>query len=146
MAQVWLSALLMERGLAPASRFFTAIRLADKPRRAVLPVFFGQADACLISQSAFAVMTELNPQISAKTAILERSPGFVNLLTCATEHMEAGDRQRLVEETVSMHGHSDGQQVLTIIQMKRFFPFEPDDFKATEAVYRRYRRLMDQSN
>jgi hypothetical protein len=144
-AKVWLSTLLIERGLSPTENFFATIRPA-KPSRTVLPLFFGQADACVVSESTFKIMVELNPQVEKKIRILERSPGFVNLLVCATQNLAPEHRQWVLDELATLNDSPEGQQALTIMQMKRFFLSEPDYLKATEALYERHRQLLGRQN
>ena len=139
-ARMWLSTQLMARGLPPVSEFFATIRLT-KPSRTILPLFFGQADACIVSESALAVMIELNPQINRKIKLLDRSPKFVNLLVCGTKNISDVNTQRLHEEIEILSNTSDGQQALTIIQMKRFFEFDPEYLRATEALFNRHRQI-----
>lgn len=140
-ARIWLSTWLWRRGYEQVETFFSVIRVADKPSRAILPIFFGETDTCVVTESAFSVMTELNPQIKQKLTILARSPGFANLILCTTKQIDPLDKQRVFDEAMAMNESADGQQVLTIVQMKRIFRFEPHDFAATEALYRDYQEL-----
>jgi ABC-type phosphate/phosphonate transport system substrate-binding protein len=144
-ATEWLSSVLMERGLPPINTFFANVHHA-KPSRVVLPLFFGQANACVVSESTFTVMAELNPQVKRKINIEKRSPGFVNLLICGTKNMNPDDRLRVVEELATLNDHPEGQQALTIIQMKRFFRYEPDYLNATKALYDRHSKLLGRVN
>ena len=145
MARIWLSTLLMEKGCGPVTTFFNTIRLA-KPSRAILPVFFDQADACIVAESAYRVMTDLNPQIKQKISVLERSPGFVNLLICATKNLDPEDKKRVKEELSTLSEEREGQQALTIMQMNGVFPFKPEYIKATENLFHRHQRLMELQN
>lgn len=144
-ATVWLSTQLIARGLPQANDFFTTIRPA-KPSRTVLPLFFGQADACVVSESTFTLMGELNPQVDKKIRILKRSPGFVNLLVCGTKNLEPEHRRWVLQELATLNDNPEGQQALTIMQMKRFFLYEPNYLKATEALYERHRQLLAREN
>lgn len=137
-ACLWLDAVLKARGLPPHQVFFNSQRTSDKPSRILLPVFFGQADACVVSESAFAVMNELNPQIKKQLSILERSDGYVSMLISATDRLEDWARDMVMAETERMHTYPEGRQILTIMQMERFFEFKPDYLEATETLYRRY--------
>jgi hypothetical protein len=135
-AKLWLETVLEARGLPRLQLFFTTIRTGDKPSRTLLPVFFGQADACLISENAFTVTGELNPQIKEQLTIQERSPGYVTMLICATTRLEDWARDMVIKETERMHTYPDGQQILTIMQMKRFFDFKSQYLEATEKLRR----------
>ncbi len=75
--QMWLDTFLVKQGLTRSKYFFTNIKEVDKVSQAVLPVFFKQADACLVSRSGFETMVELNPQIGEQLAIQATSPGFI---------------------------------------------------------------------
>jgi phosphonate transport system substrate-binding protein len=144
-ATAWLTTLLIEHGLSPTDDFFATIRPA-KPSRTVLPLFFGQADACVVSESTFNVMGELNPQVEKKIRILYRSPGFVNLLVGATQNLAPEHRRWVLDELATLNNSPEGQQALTIMQMKRFFLSEPNYLKATEALYERHRQLLGRQN
>jgi ABC-type phosphate/phosphonate transport system substrate-binding protein len=139
-AKLWIDTLLQARGLPKHNLFFDILRTGDKPSRTLLPVFFGQADACVVSEDAFEVMNELNPQLKERLAVRLRSPGFINLLISATDRLEDWARDIVIEETARMNTSPDGQQILTTIQMKRFFPFKPEYLEATERIYQSQRR------
>jgi phosphonate transport system substrate-binding protein len=139
-AKLWLDTVLKARGLPPHQKFFNVLRTGDKPSRTLLPVFFGQADACVVSESSLAVMSELNPQLEEQLVVEERSAGYICILISATDRLEDWARDIVMEETMRMHTIADGQQILTIMQMKRFFPFKPKYLEATERIYRRQQR------
>jgi ABC-type phosphate/phosphonate transport system substrate-binding protein len=134
-ACLWLDAVLKSRGLPPHQIFFNSQRTGDKPSRILLPVFFGQADACVVPESAFAVINELNPQMEEKLVILERSAGYISILISATDRLEDWARNMVLAETERMHTYPEGRQILTIMQMKRFFKFKPEYLEATETLY-----------
>jgi ABC-type phosphate/phosphonate transport system substrate-binding protein len=142
MARIWLDVLLRSQNMPESRVFFNMVRQAEKPGRAVLPVFFGQADACVVAESAFAVLKELNPQIGSRLQVLQRSPGFVRVLICATDLMEPRDAGIITKEAVSLDEWPQGQQVLTIIQMKHLFGFEPEYLNATANLFRQYQQMV----
>jgi phosphonate transport system substrate-binding protein len=135
LAKVWGAMLLADRQATRFDAYFSSVRLADKPHRVVLPVFFGQTDMCIVSRSAYDLMLELNPQIAAKLTILEQSPEFVNIIICATETLDEWAKAIIHEEILAMHTHAVGRQALTLIQMQRFWDCDPVMLKATEALY-----------
>lgn len=139
-AKLWLNTVLEARGLPPHQKFFDVLRTGDKPSRTLLPVFFGQAEACVVSEIAFTVMSELNPQLKEQLVVEERSAGYISILISATERLEDWARDIVMEETTRMHTNPDGQQILTIMQMKRFFPFKPEYLQATERIYRNHQQ------
>jgi ABC-type phosphate/phosphonate transport system substrate-binding protein len=134
-ARLWMDTVLQAHRLPRHQEFFNILRMGDKPSRTLLPVFFGQADACVVSENVLSVMSELNPQIGKQLVVQERSEGFISILISATDRLEDWARDIVMEETERMHTIADGRQILTIMQMKRFFPFKPEYLKATERIY-----------
>jgi ABC-type phosphate/phosphonate transport system substrate-binding protein len=141
LVRLWLDTVLWQAGYPESGQFFTTIKRANKPSQVLLPVFFGQADACVITASAFALMAEFNPQIEKRLAPMIRSPQLVSLLVCATEHAAAGDQKLMLSEVKNFEQDATVQQALTIVQMKRVIPFRPEYFEATAAVIETYRQL-----
>jgi ABC-type nitrate/sulfonate/bicarbonate transport system substrate-binding protein len=140
MGRIWLDTLLWSRNLPESRVFFTVVRQAEKPAGAVLPVFFRQADACVVAESAFTVLKELNPQIGRRLQVLRRSPGFVRVLMCATDMMDSKEAKIITDEAAGLDKSPEGQQLLTIIQMKHLFRFEPEYLNATTNLFHRYQR------
>jgi hypothetical protein len=139
--RIWLETELNQMQLPKSGTFFTSIQAADKPTHLVLPVFFGQAEACLVTQSTYQTMVELNPQLGRKLQVLMRSPGVIKSLFCVADDLDP----RFVAETnrrlQAMHLTEDGQQLLMIFRFKRFFPFRAEDLEATERILNRYRTM-----
>jgi ABC-type phosphate/phosphonate transport system substrate-binding protein len=141
MSKRWLDTVLWEAGYPASDRFFTTIKQVNKTSQVLLPIFFGQADACVVTASAFALMAELNPQIETRLTVLERSPELVTMLLCATDQAEPEDREIILSEVKSVKGDPSLQQALTIVQMKRLIPFKQAYFQETETLFRHARDL-----
>ncbi len=139
--RIWLETELDRMQLPKSEMFFTAIQAADKPARLVLPVFFGQAEACLVTESAYLTMVELNPQLGQKLRILMRSPGVIKSLFCVADYLDPHFIAETKKRVHSMHLTEDGQQLMMIFRLKRFFPFRPEDLTATERILNRYRTM-----
>ena len=141
LSRLWMDTVLWKRGYRSCDLFFTQIKAAKKTSHQLLSVFFGQADACIISASAYAVMAELNPQIDTRLEVLDRSPPLVMLLLCATDLAEQDMRNALLTEAVSSDTDPAVRQALIMVQMERIIPFKQTWFEATEALFDTHRRL-----
>jgi phosphonate transport system substrate-binding protein len=137
---LWFETLLMREGALSARDFFLNVRETNKTSQAVLPVFFGQADACVVSHSAFGIMTELNPQLSQEIAVIALSAGYIRGVVCMSTsfHEKYGG---LVEEILSIHAEAQGKQILTLIKVNRMVPFESSYLETVEALLREHRAL-----
>ena len=139
--RIWLETELNQMQLPESKTFFTVISAAEKPTRLVLPVFFGQAEACLVTQSTYQTMVELNPQLGQKLRIIMRSPGVIKSLFCIADYLDPDFVAETKKRLHTMHLTEDGQQLLMIFRLKRFFPFRPQDLEATERILNRYRTM-----
>ena len=146
LSQIWLDHLLMEKGFAKSGRFFTKIRRVSKPGRAILPVFFKQADACIVPHHALDVIQELNPQIGRKVKSLKQSNGLIRLMICATDKPTQEDIDILIRESSQMEHNPDTLQAMTILQMKRFVPIREKDLEATEKLLSRQQKIVLQQS
>lgn len=138
LGRMWLETLLRDAELPKTDVFFQDISSADKPARIVLPVFFGQADACLVPESAYQTMVELNPQISQRLTILERSPGLIKTIHCVTDAMPGHMVNSFLERGMRMDDTVNGRQLLLIFHVKKNFVFNPTHLENSERIFRAY--------
>jgi len=76
-ALLFLNTHLLRNKLPEATGFFSSIIKKRKSSQAVLSVFFRQADACIANDEAFAIMSELNPQVGRQLKVIASSPEIV---------------------------------------------------------------------
>jgi hypothetical protein len=145
-SRFWLDTVMLESGLGSSDQFFTEIRRSQKPSRSVLPVFFGQVAACVVQAGALEVLCELNPQIEHRVRILKRSKDLVTLLLCSTQWADPGDVDKVVAAGIDAIHDPKSRQALTMVQMNRFYPFQPGYLDATAELYERHRRAMERRN
>ena len=141
LSRIWIDTILLGRGFPRSAEYFTKVKIVNKPGRAALPVFFSQADACVITQNALESMEELNPQIGRQLKILDRSEDLVRFIICATKEPTRKDIDTLVKESINMTLNPETQQTMTIIQMKRFFKFEPETLAYTEKLVLHHEKI-----
>ena len=145
-ARMWLDTVLAEAHLGTSQQFFSEIRRSPKTSRSILPVFFGQAAACVVPESALMVMKELNPQIGRRLRVIRRSESLAALLLCATPWADQGDIDLVVSSSNQAMNDPKSQQALTMVQMNRFFRFEPAYLAATENLYKRFVARIKRGN
>ena len=116
LATVWLDTLLLEQHLKRTSGFFGRVTLANKASRVALPVFFRQADACVVTRNSFAVMGELNPQLNTQLKILAVSPPVVPASFAFLANGASPHRQQILTEMSRLGENPAGQQILTLVQ------------------------------
>jgi phosphonate transport system substrate-binding protein len=119
LSPVWLDVLLAREGLEEPVRFFGHIVFANKPVRTVLPVFFRQEDACIVTRQSYDVLSELNPQLKKQLRVLASSPHFVSQVTCFRASLPPETLNRIIKASLAAPDTVTGKQMLTIFQCDR---------------------------
>jgi hypothetical protein len=118
-ASAWLSTLLDEGHFGQSEQFFASVTTDTKAARVVLPVFFGQVEACITSKHGFDTMCELNPQVGKDLiAIASSAPMILDFYVFHKGYH--GITREKFEKIYSTLGSSSaaGQQLGTLFQFK----------------------------
>jgi phosphonate transport system substrate-binding protein len=116
LAQPWLDTLLAQNGGKPTAEFVGKITQSLKLSKAILPVFFRQSDACVVTRTGFETMVELNPQLGKQLKIIASSPEVVPAVFCFREDYSPIFKEDLFAGIRDLHKSVAGQQVLTVFQ------------------------------
>jgi len=117
-AAAWLATLLAEQHLGTAESFFGSINLDTKVARVVLPVFFGQAEACLISKRGFEMMCELNPQVARDLTVIASSPLLVTCFYAFRKNYHGPNRDKFFNLRQTLLSSAAGRQIATLFQIE----------------------------
>jgi phosphonate transport system substrate-binding protein len=117
LAPLWLDEILLEAGRGTATNFFGQISLEPKLVKVVLPVFFRQQDACVVTRRGFEIMSEMNPQVQAQLRVLATSPGLVPSVGFLRIGFDSPLRDRMMYALRGLNTSASGAQVLTLFQI-----------------------------
>jgi phosphonate transport system substrate-binding protein len=120
LAPLWLDMILSESGLGTAAEHFGQVLKAQKLAQVVLPVFFHQQDACLVTRRGFETMCELNPQVRAQIRVLITSPELVPTMGFLRRDYDSPLRNALLTALRGVENSASGTQVLTLFQIDQF--------------------------
>jgi phosphonate transport system substrate-binding protein len=115
----------VEAGEDPSGVLFGRQTKEVKAAKVILPVFFGQADACVVPRTSFMDMAELNPQVGEQLRILATSPEVVSSFLCFREGYASRYRPQIEAAIRDLHLSSAGKQVLTVFGCEQIAPFPP---------------------
>jgi ABC-type phosphate/phosphonate transport system substrate-binding protein len=115
-ADAWLSTILDEGHFGPSEAFFASSTGDTKVARVVLPVFFGQADACLTSKRGFDTMCELNPQVAKELIAIASSPNIVVTFYIFHKNYHGVSRERFAKVYSDLGNSASGRQLATLFQ------------------------------
>lgn len=124
----WLECLALESGSGAPDSFFGRVEHAAKPSAAVLPVFFEQADACIIEGPAFDTMVEMNPQLGRQlTSLAVSEPLLYGVTLIARSGFTSNARrQEIFDSLAELHLEPSGRQILTLFGVDRLAPYKDE--------------------
>jgi len=136
LAPYWLDSLMEKFGIpGDATQRFANIEHVEKLSAAVLPVFFGKTDACLVTKSGFSTMVELNPQIGRKLQVIAQSPPLVHGLLCFRKGYNSPQKEEIIAALKDLDNSSAGQQVLTIFQAEALVEVDESVLEKTKVFF-----------
>ena len=141
LAPTWLEIELLQHQLGRTAQFWGRVTESTKLLRVILPVFFRQADACLVSLRGFETMVELNPQIGQQLKILAKSEPVIPALLCFRGDYLSSYREKIIEEAIRVNETPAGRQTLALFQAGRLLRGDPASLASTCALLELHRGL-----
>ncbi|MFN7994873.1 MAG: PhnD/SsuA/transferrin family substrate-binding protein [Bryobacteraceae bacterium] len=126
LAEQWLAVSMRREGLGSPSQVLGSLTKRYKAAQVVLPVFFGQADACVVTRTALETMFELNPQLSRNLKILSASPKMLTAFLAVAKDFPAQQKQVLFDRILSARTQTAARQVLMLFHSSGFRVVEPE--------------------
>lgn len=139
----WLETELMAQGVADPDAYFSRYEIVDKVSQAVLPVFFGSVDACVVDRSGFAIMTELNPQVATKLKIVKRSEPLLDRVCCirSTGWEKQEERKSTYDSLAMVDTDPAGRQILNLFKIEAITEFKDEHLESIRDLYNRHWEL-----
>lgn len=145
--ELWMETILLKAGLPVSKRLFSSVKILNKSSQALLPVFFRQADVCLITRFSYEVMVELNPQLEKDLTYFAVSPEFLTTIICISKKMGDDIFLKQIRNSIrDLNLEPNGQQILTIFKINKLVPFEPIYLENVERLLAEYQQLKTGSS
>lgn len=136
---VWIETLLMREGIYGFDSFFSSVKETRTTAGVVMPVFFRQADACVVTRQVFDLTKELNPQLGRELTAIARIEKLSQGIIAIDRRLPEEIKQKIRQAFQTVHENPDGQQLLMLFKVRKLVPFRPEYLKATEALFAEYR-------
>jgi phosphonate transport system substrate-binding protein len=142
----WLDTLLAAGRLGSQERFFGSVEVVGKPSAAVLPVFFGKKSACVVDESSFRVMKELNPQVGLALQAVATSERFADIVICIRNGGWPSDalRAETVQTLADLPRDPGGRQILTLFKIDHLVPFRDEYLNTIRQLRESYAKLAQE--
>jgi len=145
LAMPWLETVLAHDSLGSAKDFFGTMTKIENPSKAVLQVFFHQADACLVTANVFELACELNPQLRKELRVLAVSPAIIPGLFCFRSGYTPSIRNQMESAMMSLNQTASGLQVLTVFQSDGMVKCPLTSLDGTRRLLAEYERIKPSS-
>ncbi|MDQ1266178.1 MAG: hypothetical protein QG635_1330 [Bacteroidota bacterium] len=139
---VWLNTILLKAGLPEINSFFSEAKETNKASQGILPVFFGQYDACLVHRYLYETIEEMNPQIGKDLMILASSPPVIVGMGCINNNADKEYSKLVFETLTNLDNDPRGRQFLTLLKINKLAPFEPYYLEHIKAIFDEYDRVV----
>jgi len=139
----WLDTLLAASRLGNQEQFFGGVEVVGKPTAAVLPVFFGKKPACVVDDSSFRIMQELNPQVGAALQVVAISEKYADVVICVREKGWSSEdlKAETIQTLADLPRDPGGRQILTLFKIDRLVPFRDEYLNSIRQLRAAYAKL-----
>ena len=114
LGMMFLNTQLLKSKLSEAKGFFSEIQEKSKESQVLLSVFFGQSDACLVTDASYKTMAELNPQIGQKTKIIVTSTELSEIVNFMQKKLDEGAKEKIIQASMRLKETERGKQMLIL--------------------------------
>ncbi len=139
---IWLDVVLGRVGLPAAEQFFNRMVPVDKVSAALLPIFFGREDACLVTRNGFDIVAELNPQISRQLKILTASRKYIPDFLIFRKGYQSKIKDIILNQIQTWNETPAGHQILTIFHTDALIPKPFEILGPTMALIEEHRHFL----
>jgi len=139
---LWLKTLFWNNKIKNVNRFLSSLRVRENPQVIISDVFFKNSDACVIFESEFETLKELNPQLEKDLMILSYSEPLLTEIGCYTENSKNDpDLDYNIKTTYELSRSTHGRNLLKLLKIKQLLPYKDEYLKNTEKLFQEYNLL-----
>jgi len=120
LSEPWLTVALWREGLESPKQLLGRMTRSTKLSQTVLPLFFGQADACVVTRRGLNTMVELNPQLSQRLKVLLASPTMESTLFACRKDYPVRLKQNIFSRLMELRSTPPAKQIAMLFQSPGF--------------------------
>lgn len=125
-------------------KFFERITFGKSESQLILSLFFKQIDVCLVSNTAFETMIELNPQIKDQLTILAASPGYITEVSSFTKKFKSSKYSTdLFNTLLKLDNYTAGKQLFALSKTAKIIPYKEEYMTSIKELISEYEKLKN---
>ncbi len=105
-------------------------------------VFFGQANAALVTQTALQAAADMNPQIRQRLRVIDEWKTGARNFGMMLASVPPSDREHVLSAAISIPTSARGKQILELFKVDSMGKVTPDDLNSYWMLQRQYRELI----
>ena len=137
----WISVQLAKGGQGTIDSFFASMISRESLTQVVAPLFFRRTDVAGLTNIAFRVAAELNPQLGKDLRVLAVSPKIVPEVFCFRRGVTADQKRRLMNTFLRVKTVTAGQQILALYQTEGYEQRTAAVMQGTVDMVHEYERI-----
>ncbi len=145
-SHLWLEVLLMKTGKESRDTFFHQVKESPKVSKAIMGVYFRQADAAVVTRAGFDTSCQLNPQLGTQLTVLAESPNLCDIVVCMLPSTSRKFRNDLSKSMLQLNETKTGKQMYTIFKSGGMALFKPEYLVGLEGLLRERALLIANKN
>jgi ABC-type phosphate/phosphonate transport system substrate-binding protein len=145
LAETWCAVLLGEVGLGTPDRFFSSIKRVRKASQGILPVFFKQTEAAVVTRASFDLAVELNPQLGRQLEIINESEPYVPIVVCIRNDLDEEKKRDYIEFATGLHENPNSMQTFLMFRLNRLVRWKPEYLSNVRELLEKHRELIKSS-
>lgn len=146
LGKMFLDTHLMRADYSPSERFFSSIQERSKESQAILDVFFGQSDVCVVPDVVFSTMKEMNPQVGRKLRVIAESPDLVASLGIFRPDWPGEYKRKAMKALSGEFKTERGKQILLLFNFEKVDVMNEEQLESIRKLLVEYERLKKKKN
>ncbi len=142
--EIWLDNILLKGRHGIYSKYFKTVQQASKGSNAVLDLFFGKIDACVVDEEVFQTMSELNPQLSKSIKILRRSKPLISTIVCLNRNLDKNIQEEVYNLAKHFTDNTKGKQLLKLFGSTAATEYHPKYLQPLIDLTSTHEQLVEQ--
>ncbi|NVN89658.1 MAG: PhnD/SsuA/transferrin family substrate-binding protein [Desulfuromonadales bacterium] len=135
-SHIWLDVLLMHEGKHDRNSFFRLATESPSASKAIMSVFFKQADGAIVNRGALDASASLNPQLVNQLSVVAESKPLMGNVTCVPQGINEHLKRTIQHAALHLHEKATGRQIFTLFHIDRAIEFNASYLDGIEELIR----------
>ena len=135
-SHLWLDVLLMKEGKLDRDSFFRLAKESPSASKAIMSVFFKQADGAIVNRGALDASASLNPQLASQLSVVAESKSLLGNINCVPLGISEQLKSTIQYAALHLHEKATGRQIYTLFHVDRTIEFNASHLAGLEELLR----------